>query len=408
MKAEGGFSRYIRLKEALKLIFEKLGRLPSEEVKLEDSLNRVLAMDVIAPIDIPPFDRAAVDGYAVRARDTVGASELSPVRLEVVGTSRIGAKSRKSIRARQAVKIATGAPLPNGADAVVPIEKCRRENGHVSILEPVPKWKNVSRKGEDFRKGETVLRAGKRITPADVGVLASCGYCKVKVSKRPTVFVVPTGSELLRPGERFRGAKIYDSNSYSVSASILESGGIPVLSKPAEDERESIRRAIKRGLRYDMVLLLGGSSVGERDLVPSVVADEGELLFHGVALRPGSPTSFGVVRDKPVFSLPGFPAGCLVAFELLVRPAIHYMLGLEESRMSIKARLARRIASTLGRIDVVRVKLEKRNGTWIAHPLRITGSSLLSSMSRADGFILVPEDIERLEEGMEVEVVLYQ
>jgi molybdopterin molybdotransferase len=407
-EAEGGFPSYTRLHDALEQIFKTLRKLPIEEVRLEDSLNRVLANDVVAPINVPPFNRAAVDGYAVRAKDTVGSSELHPVRLRVIGKSSVGKRCQIRLNAHQAVEISTGAPLPRGADAVVPVERCRREDEYVNILDPVPAWKNVSREGEDIRKGETVLRAGKRIGPADIGILAACGYSRVGVSRRPTIFVIPTGDELVEPGKYLQEAKIYDSNSYSISAAILETGGIPVLSERVGDEREIIRKTIRQGLKYDMILVLGGSSVGSQDLVPSVIADEGKLLFHGVAIRPGSPTSFGLVRDKPVFSLPGFPAGCLIAFELLVRPALHFMLGLRESRIRIRARLSRRIASTLGRVDVVRVKLEERDGTWVAHPLRVAGSSVLSSISRADGFILIPEEVERLEEGTEVEVVLYR
>jgi molybdenum cofactor synthesis domain-containing protein len=407
-EVEGGFPSYVRLAEALKLIFSELRRLPSEKVGLAESLGRVSASEVAASADVPPFDRAAVDGYAVRAQDTVGASELHPTRLRVVGSCVAGRKSRARVRGGQAVEISTGAPLPAGADAVVPVEKCRREGGRVMVLEPVPSWKNVSRRGEDVGRGETILRAGKKIGPADIGLLAACGYSEVEVSRRPTVSVIPTGSELEEPGKPLRGVKIYNSNSYSISAAILESGGVPFLFKRVGEEVQSIRRAIRQGLVHDMVVLTGGSSVGKGDLVPSAVAEEGRLFFHGVAIRPGSPTSFGVVGGKPVFSLPGFPAGCLIAFDLLVRPAIHHMLGCEEVRARVRARLARGVASALGRVDVVRVRMEEKDGRWVAHPLRVAGSSILSSISKADGFILIPEEVEKIEEGTEVEVVLYR
>ncbi len=407
-EVEGGFPSYVRLADALKLIFSELRRLPSERVGLVESLGRVSASEVVASADVPPFDRAAVDGYAVRARDTVGASELHPIRLRVVGSCVAGRKSRTRVRGGQAVEISTGAALPAGADAVVPVERCRREGDQVMVLEPVPSWRNVSKRGEDVERGERILRAGERITPADIGLLAACGYSEVEVSKRPAVSVIPTGSELEKPGKPLRGVKVYDSNSYSISAAILDSGGVPFLFERVGEEALAIQRAIRQGIVHDMVVLIGGSSVGKGDLVPSVVAEEGKLLFHGVAIRPGSPTSFGVVQGKPVFSLPGFPAGCLIAFDLLVRPAIHYMLGCEEVRVRMKARLGRRVPSALGRVDVVRVRMEKREDGWVAYPLRVAGSSILSSISRADGFILIPEEVEKIEEGTEVEVVLYR
>jgi molybdenum cofactor synthesis domain-containing protein len=317
-----------------------------------------------------------------------------------------GVRSPLPVHAGQAVEISTGAPLPKGADAVIAVERCRKENGYVLIFEPVPRWRNVSREGEDVREGEIVLKAGKRIGPADIGLLAACGYSEVRVSVKPTVFIIPTGTELVEPGKILRDAKVYDIDSYSIAASVLHTGGVPVLSQRVKDDKSSIRKAIRQGLRYDMILVIGGSSVGKSDFVPSAIAEEGKLLFHGVAIRPGSPTSFGIIKGKPIFSLPGFPAGCLIAFEFLVRPALEYMLGLEEPRMKIRAKLGRTIASALGRVDVVRVRLERRDGTWVAHPIRVTGSSVLSSVARADGFILVPEEVERIEEGAEVEVVL--
>jgi molybdenum cofactor synthesis domain-containing protein len=405
-EAKGGFPYYIRLGDALGLVLKELKRLPSERVKLVESLNRVSAVDVVAPFNVPPFDRAAVDGYAVRASDTIGASELHPKRLKVVGSCVTGVRSPLPVHAGQAVEISTGAPLPKGADAVIAVERCRKENGYVLIFEPVPRWRNVSREGEDVREGEIVLKAGKRIGPADIGLLAACGYSEVRVSVKPTVFIIPTGTELVEPGKILRDAKVYDIDSYSIAASVLHTGGVPVLSQRVKDDKSSIRKAIRQGLRYDMILVIGGSSVGKSDFVPSAIAEEGKLLFHGVAIRPGSPTSFGIIKGKPIFSLPGFPAGCLIAFEFLVRPALEYMLGLEEPRMKIRAKLGRTIASALGRVDVVRVRLERRDGTWVAHPIRVTGSSVLSSVARADGFILVPEEVERIEEGAEVEVVL--
>ncbi|MEM2282366.1 MAG: molybdopterin molybdotransferase MoeA [Candidatus Hadarchaeales archaeon] len=400
-EARGGFPRYTRLAQALTLIREKLRRLPSEKVALEESFNRVSACNIYSNIDLPPFDRAAMDGYAVRAQDTRGASELHPARLRVISRG-------NRIRAKEAVAIATGEPLPLGSDAVVPVERTRREGDAVLVMEPIAPWENVSRKGEDVRAGEVIVREGKRLGPAEVGLLAACGYVEVEVVKRPSVFVIPTGGELTKPGKPLEPGKIYECNSYSIRASLLSCGAVPHVSNPVEDDVGVLKRALRRGAVHDMSLVLGGSSVGDKDLVASAIAEEGELFFHGVAIRPGSPTAFGFVHGKPVFSLPGFPAGCLVAFDLLVRPALQRMLGWREEPRKITAKLGRKVASVLGRVDVVRVKVEEVNGEQVAFPIRVTGSSVLSSLSKADGYLLIPEDIEKIEEGVQVEVIAYR
>ena len=396
------FLSYTRLDEALRLILSGLSPLGWEEVPLEEACGRVLFSDLLSPADFPPFDRSAVDGYAVRAEDTFGAGENSPRRLRLV---------RGRAGPGRAVEVMTGQPLPPGADAVVMLEQTRRRGESLEVLAPVTPGKNVSGRGEDVRKGERVLEGGRRLGPAEVGMLACLGLGRVRVFRRPRVSLLSTGSELLAPGERPRPGKIPDLNLPSLTCAVLSCGALPVPLGRCPDERGELRRRLGEGVeKGDVVVVSGGSSVGRRDLVPGVVEEEGELLFHGVNLRPGGPTAFGRVGGKPVFCLPGFPAACLLSFTFLVRPALRLLQGLPPDRglRRVEARLARKVASSLGRVDVVRVRLVERRGELWAEPLRVTGSGILSSLTGSDGFFTVPEDTEVVEEGERVEVELWE
>jgi len=396
------FLSYTRLDEALRLILSGLSPLGWEEVPLEEACGRVLFSDLLSPTDFPPFDRSAVDGYAVRAEDTFGAGENSPRRLRVV---------RGRAGPGRAVEVMTGRPLPPGADAVVMLEQTRRRGESLEVLAPVTPWKNVSARGEDVRKGERVLEGGRRLGPAEVGMLACLGLRRVRVFRRPRVSLLSTGSELLSPGERPRPGKIPDINLYSLTCAVLSCGAIPVSLGRYPDERGELEGRLEEGIeKGDVVVISGGSSVGRRDLMPGVVKEKGELLFHGVNLRPGGPTAFGRVGGKPVFCLPGFPAACLLSFTFLVRPALRLLQGLPPDRglRRVEARLARKVASSLGRVDVVRVRLVERRGELWAEPLRVTGSGILSSLTGSDGFFTVPEDTEVVEEGERVEVELWE
>ncbi len=396
------FLSYTRLEEALRLILSGLSPLGWEEVPLQEACGRILFSDLLSPTDFPPFDRSAVDGYAVRAEDTFGAGENSPRRLRVV---------RGRVGPGRAVEVMTGQPLPPGANAVVMLEQTRRKGEDLEVLAPVTPGKNVSRKGEDVKEGERVLERGRRLGPAEVGMLACLGLGRVRVFRRPRVSLLSTGSELLSPGERPRPGKIPDINLYSLSCAVRSCGALPVPLGRCRDRKreleERLEEALKRG---EVVVISGGSSVGRRDLVPGVVEEKGELLFHGVNLRPGGPTAFGKVEGKPVFCLPGFPAACLLSFTFLVRPALRLLQGLPPDRglAKVRARLARKVASSLGRVDVVRVRLLERKGGLWAEPLRVTGSGILSSLTDSDGFFTVPEDTEVVEEGEEVEVELWE
>ena len=404
-----GFARYTKLEDALKLVLSRVKRLSSETVPFERALGRVLAEDVVSKTDVPPFDRSAVDGYAVRAADTFGATETKPRRLHVIGSIPIGAPTRLRVRRGEAAKIMTGAPMPAGGNAVVMVEHVSARGKQLDVHAPLTPGKNVSARGEDVRAGEVVLKHGQSLRPQDIGMLASTGNHRVRVARRPRVAILSTGSELRKPGTRLGPAKIADTNSYSLAAAVVRCGGASRRLGIVPDKPKSLRRTLRKAVKHDAVLVSAGSSVGERDIVPDVIREMGELLLHGIAIRPGGPTAFGVVGGKPVFGLAGFPVASLVAFDMLVRPALRAMQGLPADRgyPRVRARLARKISSTLGRADIVRVGLRSRRGTLTAEPIRVTGSGILSSMTRADGFVVVPEDLEGFWEGASVEVELY-
>lgn len=405
-----GFTHYTRLGDALKIILSNVERLGSESVPFDRALGRVLAEDAISKVNVPPFDRSAVDGYAVRASDTFGASAQRSVKLRLIGSIMTGSPARLRIRKGGAVKIMTGAQMPKGADAVVMVEYTKARDKNIKVFTSLTPNKNVSGKGEDVRAGEVVLKRGQVLRPQDIGMLAGTGNLWVRLVRRPKVAILATGGELRKPGKHLPPAKITDANSYSLAAAVVGCGGEPKLLGIVPDKLNLVQDAIGRAAANDLVLISGGSSVGERDLVPDAITKLGKLLFHGVAIRPGGPTAFGTVRNKPVFALAGFPVATLVAFGMLVRPALWVMQGLspDHGRSCVSAKLTRKISSTLGRADVVRVKLISKGERLLAEPLRITGSSILSSMTRADGFVVVPENIEGFEKGCEVGVELYR
>jgi len=404
-----GFARYTKLDDALKLVLSRVKRLGSEMVSFERAFGRVLAEDVVTKIDVPPFDRSAVDGYAVRAADTFGARETKPKKLRVIGSAKIGAPTKLRVRKGEAVKLMTGTPVPPGADAVVMVEHTELEGKRIAVLVPLTPGKNVSARGEDVRAGELVLRRGQQLRPQDIGMLASIGELRVRVFRKPRVAIVATGRELRRPGARLGPAQIADINSYSLAAGVVSCGGVANSVGIVPDKPQALRRVLRKALKSDVVLISGGSSVGEHDIAPDVVAELGKLMFHGVALRPGGPTAFGIVRGKPVFCLAGFPVASLVAFDMLVRPALWVMQGLppDWGCLMVRAKLACKVTSSLGRADVVRVRVWSEAGELLAEPIRVTGSGILSSMTRADGFVVVPENCEGFDKGRTVEVELY-
>jgi molybdenum cofactor synthesis domain-containing protein len=406
-----GFHERTPVDKALRMLLENVKISGKEEVRFYEALKRVLAEDVIAERDNPPFNRAAMDGYAVKGENTFGASQTNPIYFKVVGEVSTGVESQLEVKDFEAVKIMTGGVMPEGSDAVVMFEYTTKLEGEIEVLRPVTPGKNVSLKGEDVKRGEVLLKKGRVIKPHDIGILAAIGKTEIKVYKKPRVAIISTGDELVEPSEKLRAGEIYDVNSYALSSLVEINSGVAKRIGIVRDNYKELKTALNKALKYDMILISGATSVGKRDVIPKIVGELGKILVHGVPMRPGEPTGFGLVKDKPVFMLPGYPVAAIVGFETFVRPALQKMQGREISNPypQVKATLKRKIASELGRRDFVRVRLEKSaDDKLFVEPIRTSGSGIISSVVRADGFVIVPESTEGLEKGERVVVNVYE
>ncbi len=407
-----GFHERTLVDDALELLLKHIKPLPTETIRFSDASGRVLGEDITSGYDNPPFDRSAMDGYAVKGENTFGASQTNPIFFTLVGEVTTGIKPDIEIGDFEAVRIMTGGQIPEGADAVVMFEYTRELDGEIEVFKAVTPGKNVSKRGEDVKEGDILLKRGRVIRPHDIGIISAIGRTEIEVFKRPEVAVISTGDELLMPGEELTPGKIYDSNSYTVSSLVLKNGAVPVRVGIIEDDYEKLKSAISDALEYDAVILSGATSVGKKDVIPKVVSELGEILVHGVAMRPGEPTGFGIIKDTPVFMLPGYPVATIFGFETFVRPALQMMQGMEirSPYPTVNAVLKRKVPSELGRRDYVRVKLigDVRGGKGLfVEPIRTSGSGIISSLVRADGFVVVPENTEGLEKGTRVDVNLF-
>ena len=400
-----GFQHRAEVDEVLRLIDQRVAPLPTEHVEIMQAAARVLAEDVVAPCPVPGFDRAAMDGYALRGAETFGADAYSPLEFSVIGEALPGRPFDGSVGSGQAVRIMTGAPMPAGADAVAPAEIASEVAGPwVQLREAVPPGRHVGRRGEDIEQGDVILRRQRLLRPQDVGVLAAVGATPVPVIRRPSAAILVTGDELLPVGARPQGYRIVDSNSVMLTALLQRDGVVDVRVQMIADRRELLRAALDESAE-DIVLVSGGSSVGREDHAPRVLAELGELAVHGVALRPASPTGLGFLRGRPVMLLPGNPVSCLCAYDLFAGRAVRRLGGRNPALPYplCMMPLARKIASMVGRVDYVRVLVRDR----VAEPVAVGGASVLSSTTRADGFVLVPADLEGYPEGAEVGVYFY-
>ena len=389
-------------------IVEQVTALESEEIALAEAWGRVLASEITAAEPAPPFDRAAMDGYAIRSEESFGASVYTPAMFGCVGRSRPGQRCEVAVGPAQAVQVATGAPLPSGADAVIPVESARLVDDRVMLSEAVPPGRNISHRGEDIAAGTVVLSAGRVLRPQDLGVLSAVGAATLSVIRRPRVVVVITGDELLAPGTPARGFRIPDMNSVMIAALVARDGGLCEVVGPLPDKRSTILNTIiDVQTRADLVLISGGSSAGPEDHVPGIIAELGRLIAHGVALRPASPTGVGLIRngELPVVLLPGNPVSCLCAYDFFAGLMVR-RLGGQSGRWpyrSLTLPLARKLSSVVGRVDYARVRVDG----GLVEPLAISGASILSSVSRADGFVIIPADLEGYPAGAVVEVWCY-
>ncbi len=381
----------------------RLPRLEAVEIPIYDALGRVLAEDAVSNEDLPPFDRSAVDGYALRACDTFEASQLKPTMLKLTESDQV--------EANEAKEIWTGNTLPDGADAVVMLEYTRKVDGGIELLNLINPSENVSKKGEDVRKGDVAVKAGTRLKPHHIGMLAALGMTCLKVVRQPKVAILSTGGELVEPGEKPKPDQIINTNRLILSGMCRELSADPVDLGITKDDANEIEAKIRRGLEEaDLVITTGGTSVGYPDLVPTVVSRLGSpgIIVHGVAMRPGTPTALAAIDNKPIFILSGYPVAAMMGFETFVRPVILKLSGVgSEPRPVLGAKLTRRVASALGRRVFLRVYAFRKNGQFYAEPIRTKGSGVLSTMIKANGYVTIPENREGLEEGETVIVHLF-
>jgi molybdopterin molybdotransferase len=398
----------ITVEEALNKILFRIQSLGFEKVSLLESLGRVAGEDVHARRDIPPLDNSGMDGYAVRAIDIEKASKDLPARLEVIEDLPAGFISQKTLRQGQAIRIMTGAPIPKGADTVVPVEETQKEGSHVFIFNAAPSGEHLRKAGEDVRRGVRVISKEDVLRPAEIGMLAAMGRSSVSVFQRPQVAILCTGEELVDVDEPLEGAKIVSSNSYTLAAQVKECGALPVQLGIAGDRKEEVVEKLRQGLRADVLISSAGISVGDYDFVKEALKDLGmELVFWRVAMKPGKPMAFGTIHGKPVFGLPGNPVSSMVSFEQFVRPALLRMMGHRQIfRPVIDATLLDEIHQEPGRRHYLRGVVSFKNDRYVVTTTGAQGSDILNSMVRANGLIVISEDQECVRAGEKVNVQL--
>ena len=409
----------ISVEDALEHILKFCSVLSPEAKPISDALGQVLAENIVGRFDMPRWDNSAMDGYAVRANDIKAATNQSPTVLKVVGTIAAGDVPHKTVESGTAIRIMTGAPIPTMADAVVPFEDTdeleRKSTTEIGIQLSVRSGSNIRAQGGDIKKGQPVIDQSKVLKAADIGVLASLGYSKVQVVKRPTVGILATGDELVDPKEPLGPGKIYNSNSYSIAAAVQASGGIPWMLGIASDTQHSISSMLDKGINgADILITTAGVSKGDYDLVKNVLTEHGKIELWSVRMRPAKPLAFGLLnasegRRMPILGLPGNPVSSLVAFEQFGRPALRKMMGfVNHGRPRVQAILEDAIVNSDGRRQYARVIITKRDGTYYARLTGDQGSNILTSMSLANGLAICPEETPRKEIGETIDVEMLE
>jgi molybdopterin molybdotransferase len=396
-------STLMPVKKAKKIINSSLKKVGVENISLEEAHRRVLSEEIISTLNSPPFRRSAMDGYAIRAEDTFGFSETNPAELKIIDRIGAGQVSNKIVKNCEAVKIATGAPIPEGANSVVMEEYTLSKGDLLEVEMTVKPGENISHMGEDFKEEDIVLREGKILRPQDLAIIASAGYSHVNVFKKPKVAVVTTGNELVMPRPDIKGAEIINSNHYMIKAMVESALSISSVvhcfdnHKLVEDEFERLLET------HDVLISTGGTAISKGDVVVDVTEKIGKVMIHGIALRPGKPFGFGIIHDKPIFMLSGYPVAAIVQADVFVRDYLYKMQGIENEPNVIHKIATRKIPSSLGRTDYIRAETD---GSMV-RPLKIKGSGMIRSLVESNAYIVIEENLEGIGEGEECDVILY-
>jgi len=386
-----------------------------EEIDIKMALHRFLVEEIVAPVNLPGFNRSTMDGYAIRADDSFGATDSLPSYLKMIGEVKMGVKPKFKINPGEVVKISTGGMLPEGANAVMMVEYTEQiDNTSIEVRRSISPWENVVREDEDLKKGEIILKKGHRLRPQDIGVLAGIGETNIKIYKKPKIAIISTGNEIILADCKPQIGQVRDINSYTIGVSIEEAGGIPVYREIIKDEVILLEQEIKKTIKEDKVeavIISGGSSAGVRDVTLEVLDKLGKpgVLIHGVSVKPGKPTILAIADNRPIFGLPGHPVSAMIIFSLFVRPLISWLQGGEYNNNfanEIEAELTCNLVSDSGREDYVRVFVYKKGERFYAEPI-LGKSGLISTMVRALGLIKIGLNIEGLEKGSKVIVRLF-
>jgi len=412
----------ISVEVALDKILGNIQELESEVVPLLNSLGQVLAEDVYSGINVPPADNSALDGYALRSSDIENASPKNPVKLKVIDLIAAGKLPNKIINSGTAARIMTGAPMPEGADTVVGFEDTNEEelklsvtgiSDIISVYAKEEFGENVRKAGESIKNGDLILSKGTIIRPSEIGVLASMGLSSIKVTRRPVVAILATGDELITPGEPLKEGKIYNSNSFSIAAQITRDGGIPKLLGIALDNEASVVEKVNQALEADLLITIGGVSMGDYDVVKNVLSQQGEIVFWKVRTKPGKPLAFGTIKRKgtnkglPHLGLAGNAVSCMVNYELFVRPTLLKMMGKTTmTKPTITAIMEDSVKNKDGRRVFARVIVENRSGLYYAKLTGPQGSGILTSMTQANGLAIVPEDTAKVNKGEKLQIMM--
>jgi molybdopterin molybdotransferase len=400
----------LSVEEARERVLSQIHPLAPLQLPLTEAFGCVVAEDAVADRDLPEFASSAMDGFAVRSSDVAEATPDRPVDLKIVGRAMIGRRPEAVVGGGEAIRIATGAPIPAGADAIVPIENASAADEMVSVFDAPPAGQHIRPAGEDVQEGQVLVAAGKRLGPPELGLLANAGFPHPTVHPRPRVIVLSTGDELIPPTESPEFGQIRDSNAYTIFGALRDAGAMPVLAGIVKDDVDALKETVLSYLiQADAFVSSGGVSVGERDVVKAAFFRRGDLDFYKVAMQPGMPQGFGQIEGKPYFGLPGNPVSVFVSFEVFVRPAILKMMGRTQLfRPEVTATLAEDVTGPKGKLQFARVRLARTDDGWLATPTGARGSNLISTVVRANGLAMVPAGTAVAPAGSEVRVMVFR